>query len=366
MRRFISATILVFALFGSISAQSLEWIDGSELNVCGHTIRNAENPYSRIDAKAYGFENNAIIRYSRYSSGLYIMFKTNSSQVAVDWTLVSPKLRFNMTPIVQLGVDLYVKQDGEWRFCSTGRVSANSNVTNYKKTLVRNMDNSEKEFMLYLPLWNEVSALKIGVDSDANIEAAPSPYRYRVVTYGTSTLHAASPSRPGIAPLARLSRMLGVDFVNFSYSGQGKMEPESAKVLADCQTDAIVCYCFGNTTPTEIEERIDSFVEQVVSAHPDKAIIFLPPFLYNPNNVDLVKREYSIKKRETIARKMAVLTKKYKNLYYIDIKDACGLDNEASIDNSHPNDLGFERILHSYGPEIAKILKKYGIKTIKR
>ena len=366
MKRLLSAIVLVCALFGSATAQGLEWIDGTSLNICGHTIRNAENPYSRLDAKPYGFENNAIIRYSRYPSGVYVMFKTNSSQVAVDWTLASPKLRDNMTPIVQLGVDLYVKQNGEWRFCNTGRVSTKPNVTNYKKTLVRNMDNSEKEFMLYLPLWNEVTELKIGIDSDAKISATPSPYKHRVVVYGTSTLHAASPSRPGMAPLARLSRMLGVDFINFSYSGQGKMEPESAAVLADCKADAIICYCFGNTTPTEIEERVDNFVAQVVKAHPDKAIIFMPPFLYNPHNLDLVKREYSAKKRETIARKMAVLTKKYKNVYYIDIKEACGTDNEASIDNSHPNDLGFDRILQSYSPEIAKILKKYGIKTIKR
>ena len=366
MKRFFTLFALALALLGSASAQKLDWVDGTSLNICGHTIRNAENPYSRLDAKQYGFENNAIIRYSRYPSGVYVMFKTNSSQVAVDWTLASPKVRDNMTPIVQLGVDLYVKQNGEWRFCSVGRVSAKPEVTTYKKTLVRNMNNSEKEFMLYLPLWNEVTELKIGVDSDSYIIATPSPYKQRVVTYGTSTLHAASPSRPGMAPLARMSRMLGVDFVNFSYSGQGKMEPESAAVLADCETDAIICYCFGNTTPTEIEERIDNFTEQLVKAHPDKAIIFLPPFLYNPLNVNLVKHEFSIKKRETIARKMAVLTKKYKNVYYIDIPDACGPDNDASIDNSHPNDLGFDRILQNYAPKIAKILNKYGIKTIKR
>ena len=144
------------------------------------------------------------------------------------------------------------------------------------------------------------------------------------------------------------------------------MEPESANVLADCETDAIICYCFGNTTPTEIEERVDAFVERVAKAHPDKAIIFMPPFLYNPNNLDLLKREFAVKKRETIDRKMGVLTKKYKNVYYINIKDACGTDNEASIDNSHPNDLGFDRILQSYGPKIAKILNKHGIKTTKR
>ena len=365
MKRFLSLLFLAIALFGSAVAQSTKWVDAKSLNICGHTIRNAENCYSRIETKPYGFDNRAIIRYSRYSSGMYVMFKTNSSFISAEWSVASVKVRDNMTPLVQLGVDLYIKQNGEWRFCSVGRVSTDPKVTTYKKRLIRNMDSSEKEFMLYLPLWSEITNLKIGVESGATIEATPSPYKHRVVTYGTSTLHSASPSRPGMAPLARLSRMLGIDFVNFSYSGQGKMEPESAEVLADCETDAIVCYCFGNTTPQQIEERVDGFVERLVKAHPDKAIIFMPPFLNNENSPDLLKRKKVLEKREVINRKMAALTKKYKNVHFINIKDACGDDYEASIDNSHPNDLGFERILNSYGPKIGKILKKYGIKGTK-
>ena len=363
MKRILATAILAVALVGSAMAKTeLKWVDGTDLNICGHTIRNAENPYSRINAEAYGFKNNAILRYSHYSTGLYVMFKTNSSQISAEWNVASVKIRDNMTPIVQLGVDLYVKQNGKWRFCSVGRVSTNPKVTTYKKSLVKNMDNSEKEFMLYLPLWSEITDLKIGIDKGAEIMAIPSPYKHRVVSYGTSTLHAASPSRPGMAPLARLSRQLGVDFVNFSYSGQGKMEMESAEVLADCETDAIICYCFGNTTAQQVEERVDAFVERLVKAHPDKAIIFMPPYLNGAYHMDLKKRAKSINKREVITKKMTAITKKYKNVYFINVKDSCGTDLEASIDNSHPNDLGFDRILKSYGPKIAKILKKHGIK----
>ena len=365
MKRLLLLAICALTLI-SANAQ-LKWVDATTLNICGHTIRNAENPYSRIETKPYGFTNKAIIRYSQYSTGLYVMFKTNSTRISAEWSLANVKIRDNMTPIVQLGVDLYVKgEDGKWRFCSVGRVSTNPKVTTYNKALVKHMKQTEKEFMLYLPLWAEVTSLKIGIDEDATIEAIPSPYKHRVVTYGTSTLHAASPSRPGMGPLARMSRALVIDFVNFCYSGQGKMEPESADVLADCQTDAIICYCFGNTSAEQIEERVDGFAERIAKAHPDKAIIFLPPFLNGKYHVDQVKSARSIEKRATIERKMAVLTKKYKNIYYIDIPDACGNDGEASIDNSHPNDLGFDRILNAYGPKIAKILKKYGIKPNKR
>ena len=359
-------TLLLLVLLCSLSLSAMaqtKWVDATTLNICGHTIRNAKNPYSRLETKPYGFTNKAIIRYSQYSTGLYVMFKTNSSQISAEWTVKSVKIRDNMTPIVQLGVDLYVKQNGKWQFCSVGRVSTNPEVKTYNKPLIKHMDRSEKEFMLYLPLWSEVTELKIGVDEDATIEAIPSPYKHRVVSYGTSTLHAASPSRPGMAPLARLSRQLGVDFVNFSYSGQGKMEPESADVLTECQTDAIICYCFGNTKAHEVEERVDGFVAQLVKAHPDKAIIFMPPYLNGEYSLNLQKRKSVLEKRAVINRKMKALDKKYKNVYFLNIKDSCGTDLEASIDNSHPNDLGFDRILQSYGPQIAKILKKHGIEV---
>ena len=366
MKKIVLTFFAIVATFAATAANALKWVNATSLNICGHTLRNAENPYSRIEAKPYGFTNKSILLYSRYSSGLYVMFKTNSTRISAEWSVAKSRVRDHMTPVVQLGVDLYAKEKGgKWRFCSVGRVKTNPTITKYNKRLVSNMEQTEKEFMLYLPLWSEITELKIGVDEGATIEAIPSPYKHRVVTYGTSTLHAVSPSRPGMAPLARLSRMLGVDFVNFSYSGQGKMEPESAAVLADCKTDAIICYCFGNTSPQQIEERVDGFVESVAKAHPDKAIIFLPPLLNGKNLLDLKKREQAIAKREVLHRKMHVLTKKFKNVYYIDIPDADGGDGEASIDNSHPNDLGFERILQCYAPKIAKILKKHGIKTNK-
>lgn len=364
MKRFFLLVAIIF-FFASAKGET-KWVDATTLTICGHTLRNAENPYSRINAEAYGFTNKAIIRYSQYSIGLYVMFKTNSSQISAEWSVASVKVRDNMTPIVQLGVDLYVKQDGKWRFCSVGRVSTNPKVTTYKKSLVKNMDNREKECMLYLPLWSEVKDLKIGIDEDATIEAIPSPYKHRVVTYGTSTPHGASPSRPGLAMLARMSRDLGIEFTNFCYSGQGKMEAESADVLADCKTDAILCYCFGNTTAKQIEERVDGFTERLVKAHPGKPIIFIRPFHTPERFFDLAKRAEYEEKFEVITRKMKALTKRYKDVYYLDEPTAHGTDNEDTIDNSHLNDMGFDRVLKCYEPKIAKILKKYGIKTTQK
>ena len=69
-----------------------------------------------------------------------------------------------------------------------------------------------------------------------------------------------------------------------------------------------------------------------------------------------------IKKFEVIERKMEALTKQYKNVYYLNEPTAHGDDHEDTIDNSHLNDMGFDRVLKVYEPLIAEILKKYGIK----
>lgn len=364
MKKFILFAIMVFAVT-SVFGET-KWVDATTLNICGHTIENAKNPYSRINSKEYGFTNNAINSYSRYSTGLYIMFKTNSKNIYADWIVSSAKqrynVRYNITAATQFSVDLYIKVDGKWRFCNIGRVSTDKEVVNFKKALAKNMAEGEKECMLYLPLWSEVKELKIGVDEDATIKAIPSPYKHRVIFYGTSTTHGASPSRPGLSMLARMSRDLGIDFVNFSYSGQGKMEPESAEVIADCKTDAVICYCFGNTTAQEVEERVDGFTERLVKAHPGKPIIFIRPFHTPERFFDLKRKAMYAEKLEVITRKMKALTKRYKDVYYLDIPTAHGTDNEDTIDNSHLNDMGFDRVLKAYEPKIAKILKKYGIK----
>ena len=59
------------------------------------------------------------------------------------------------------------------------------------------------------------------------------------------------------------------------------------------------------------------------------------------------------------------ICKRHKDVYYLDIPFAHGADYEGTVDNSHLTDLGYDRAIQAYQPKIAKILKKYGIKTQK-
>ena len=361
--------LLTFALLFAVSTsalaqpkQSLKFVDATTLNICGHTLPTDKSPYFRFDPEPYGFKEKNIVRYARYSTGLYVMFRTNSSQVVAAWENVSRRPGDNMTAITQLGLDLYIKHNGHWVFCQSGRVSTDPEKNKRTKTIVKNLAPGEKEFMLYLPLWCELKSLEIGVDADAVIEPMPSPYKYKVINYGTSITHGASASRPGLTWSARMSRNLGIDFINVGFSGNGKMQPEVVPLLAKCEADALLCYCFGNPTAEEIEQRVDYFVDELVKAHPGKPIIFIRPLHNEMDYFDMVQRERLAHKLSVINRKIAEIRKRHKDVYYLDEPFPHGNDMEGSVDKSHLNDLGFDRVIKTYQPQIAKILKKYGIK----
>jgi lysophospholipase L1-like esterase len=57
-----------------------------------------------------------------------------------------------------------------------------------------------------------------------------------------------------------------------------------------------------------------------------------------------------------------LLQKGMKNLYFITSENMIGMDHEGTIDGTHPNDLGYDRMLHYIQPLITDILNKYGIK----
>jgi hypothetical protein len=365
MKHLLSLLALLLAVSTSVVAQEkqpLKFVDATTLNICGHTLPTEKSPYFRFDCEPYNVNNSYIELYSRYSTGLYVMFRTNSSQIAATWENVPRRVGDNMTAITQLGLDLYIKHEGRWVFCQSGRVSTDTTKSKRTKTIVKNLADGEKEFMLYLPLWCELKSLEIGVDEDATIEPIPSPYKYKVINYGTSITHGASASRPGLTWSARMSRNMGVDFLNVGFSGNGKMQREIVPLLCKVECDALLCYCFGNPSAKEIEERVDYFVDELVKAHPGKPIIFIRPLHNELEYFDMVKREQLVHKLSVINRKIAEIKKRHKDVYYLDEPFPHGDDFEGSVDKSHLNDLGFDRVIKTYQPQIAKIFRKYGIK----
>ena len=358
MRRFISIFALLCAFTLSAAAQELKWVNAIDLGIQGYTKKTDKSPYYRFDHTPYEWNNKTIVSHAKKCTGLYITFKTNSKNIWATWENTPSRMGDNMTGIVQKGLDLYIKENGKWKFAGVGRVSSVPEKSKRTKAIVKNMVEGEKEFLLYLPIWCEMLSLEIGVDSNATIEGLPSPFRHKVIVHGSSITHGASASRSGLTYSALLSRNLGIDFVNFGFSGECKMQPQFLEFLKTCECDAFLFDAFSNPHAKEIGERLIPFVEGLVKAHPGKPLIFLQsPILETQNTA---QKERFNTRIELSRKMMKELSKKYKDVYYLEVEGAVGKD--GFIDGSHPTDLGFHRFVAAYQPKIAKILKKYGIK----
>ena len=167
------------------------------------------HPYYRVDTTRYRFDNATIRHYCGYPAGVAVLFTTDSRRIEARWTTAPRSYGWNMTPVLQRGMDLYVRENGVWTMAGAARPGLQDR---HASTIVEHMDGQPKECMLYLPAWSELLTLEIGVDEGASVTPLESPYKHRVIVFGSSVTHGASASRPGMTYPARMSRMTGIEF----------------------------------------------------------------------------------------------------------------------------------------------------------
>ena len=228
--------------------------------------------------------------------------------------------------------------------------------------LVGNMDYTDKECLLYLPLYSEVNSVQIGIAKGYTIEASENPFRHRVGIFGSSYTHGSSTSRGGMTYPAQFSRNTGIQLLSLGCSGNCKMQTYFAEVLCNAEVDALIFDAFSNPDAKMIEERLFPFIEKIQSAHPDIPLIFQKTIRRERRNFDLQHETYEQAKMDMAEKLMKEACKKYKNVYYVDTTNATSYDNNAQVDGVHPDNYGYSLWAKSIEKPVLKILKKYGIK----
>lgn len=343
-----------------LSAQpTRQYVDASQLTII-NKAQDDNLTFSRLDGSKYEIADSTVLKYLTYSTGMAVLFRTDSHAIHARWSTLYRELKANMTPAFQSGLDLYIRSNGRWVFAGIAR--PNSLGTEHEFTLVKGMGDGVKECMVYLPMFNALKSLEIGVDSGAMIEAAPSPFKHKILFVGSSLTHGASASRAGTSYVAHLGRIFDAHTPNIGLSGLCRLDDFLADIICDTQADAYVIDAFSNPTAQQIEQRLEGFVERIVAAHPDKPIIFLQTVYRDADYFNLAMRKRNIAQRTAAEQGLAELCKRYKNIYFINPALYSGTDQEGTVDGIHLNDIGVQRTLKVIVPKMEKILKKYGIK----
>ncbi|WP_143715713.1 SGNH/GDSL hydrolase family protein [Pedobacter heparinus] len=335
---------------------SIVYTNASSLYMSGKLF-NTANPYQRIDTAKYPTLPAPVKRLLTHSAGLAICFSSNSTSISAKWCINKPLSYSNMTTINSQGLNLYVQNKGKWQFAG---VAKPDNKKCAQAVIVENMAKGEKKFMLYLPTYNELSSLEIGVAPGSSIKSTANVFKKRIAVYGSSVTQGASASRSGLAYPAMLSRHFGYDFINIGMSGSAKMEPAVVAMVNDVEADAYLLDCIPNASVQQIKDRTLNMVVAIQKAHPGKPIILLNSISREQGFVD-VKMGAKVLAQNKAVDSIAniLLTRHTRDFYFIDVKDFFGDDHEASTDYAHPNDLGNYRFVQKLQPIIAAIFKKY-------
>lgn len=354
--------LLGSALFAAASyaASPVRYVDAATLTVIGKALPT-ELPYNRIDtarfrvpAKTAGF--------CYHSTGLAVVFRTDSRTICARWETSGKNPGANMTAIAQKGLDLYIRRGGEWVFAGVGTPKIDGRNDRHEATLVSTLEEGEKECLLYLPLYDQLKRLEIGVDRQSDIAPMENPFRRRIVIHGSSITHGIAAGRAGMCYSSRLGRDLGLYFINLGFSGQCTMQPEFASYLAHIEADAFILDCFSNPSAKTIDERFDAFVDTLRKAHPATPLIFLQTIRRETRNFSTKIEKFESDKMAAAEARIRERMKTDKHIYFVAPGDLLGSDHIATTDGIHPTDLGFTRMLERIEPPIRKILKKYGIR----
>ena len=322
----------------------LAWHDVTTWGVEGRAFGELERKrwFDRFPASADGQVTPAVWNLSRDSAGLMVRFKTDSSYIWADYTLLRERINgVNMTPIGASGLDLYARDDaGKWRWVGVARPEKKEVRVELANTLKPGL----REYAIYLPLYNGVEKLSVGVAPSATFEPLAPRTDKPIVFYGTSITHGASASRPGMVHTAILGRRFDRSVINLGFSGNGRMDAAVGDLLIKIDAAVYVIDCLPNMGAAAVREKCLPLINQLRAARPTTPIVLVEDRRYT-NSWIQPKRDQDHSDNHAALReayeklKAAGIT----GLFYIGGDDLLGNDGEGATDGSHPNDLGFMR-----------------------
>jgi len=255
------------------------------------------------------------------------------------------------------GLDLYCLHNGHWQFVDSGRPTGKVSQT----VIINHMDGNEREYMLYLPLYDGLKKLEIGIDPKAAIgdPLVDSPKRDKpVVFYGTSITQGGCASRTGMSYTNQLSRMLDRQTINLGFSGNGRLDLEIADAMADINASCFVIDCLPNVTLEQMNEKYIPFLEIIRKKKPDVPILLVENIYYPPMYFDQKTFETITEENEALKNIYRIQKKGGdRNIFYMDAKNLIGNDSESTVDGVHLTDLGFFRMSKNLYPMLRKIIK---------
>ncbi|UHG92461.1 SGNH/GDSL hydrolase family protein [Spirosoma oryzicola] len=328
--------------------------------------KDVQSLYDRLPAQAEKKVRNIVWNLSHNAAGLLIRFKASTDQLVVRYAVTGAHALPHMPATGVSGVDLYaLTSDGDWRWC-TGKYAFKDTIEYRFANLEPNDSYHQKgrEYRLYLPLYNSVKWLEIGVPKGASFTPLPTRVEKPIVVYGTSIAQGACASRPGMAWPAILGRKLDRPVINLGFSGNGRLEKEIVQLLPDIDAKLYVLDCLPNLvatvgiSPDEIKTRIMESVKTLRQKRPAVPVLLVEHAGYTDGSLNPSRRKLYTDVNETMRQAFSQLQSEGVDQIYLLPNTTFHLDMDDTVDGTHPTDLGMQHYADAYEKSIRPILNE--------
>ena len=179
IRPFLSCVFtlaLLSILVGTAASQEkvadagIQWHDVSQWGIEGRILPDQERVcwFDRLPASAEMTVTPSVWNLSRDSSGMMVRFRTDATAIHVHYKVLKSNLAMPHMPATGVsGVDLYARDtNGQWKWVQVTIPDAQE----MKVEIVNGLAPGDREYAAYLPLYNGVEFMRIGVPVDSKFE----------------------------------------------------------------------------------------------------------------------------------------------------------------------------------------------------
>jgi len=329
----------------------LEFFDATQspFEISGLPFFQKDKKFCRIPLEYLERVSEGVKILAWHTSGVQIRFSSNASQIGLSAELRELSEMSHMPLSGNSGFDLYLGAGKDKKFVKSLRPSFHQGSIN--QLAVNDQCNDMRQWTLYLPLYNGVNSVKIGVNKGASIEA-PAEFTIKkpILFYGHSITQGGCASRPGNSYTSQVCRWLDADMVNLGFSGSALGELDIAEVITKIDASVFVMdYDHNAPTVEHLSGTHENMFRFIRGKRPDLPVVFV------------TRTDYDRDRREGDLRKL-VISRTYRvakdngdpRVWLVDGQTLLGSEDRdaCTVDGCHPNDLGFYRISKGIYPYI--------------
>lgn len=361
LRNYLLSTLFICANTFLVPAQT-KWVNplvDTPNGIHGqYWQEEIKGSYVRLPDRVRSKVRDDVWNLSRHSAGLSIVFRSNAPEIKVRYGVTGGLCWSQMPSTGVSGIDLYATDLNGGRHWCSGNFMFGDTISYTYSNLTYDTKDRGYEYHLYLPLYNGVKWLEIGVPEHNQLVFEPASVEKPIVVYGTSIAQGACASRPGMAWTNIIEREMEHPIINLGFSGNGKLEPELFDILSEIDAKLYIIDCMPNLfgeASAVIYDRAVNGVHRLREKH-STPILLVEHSGYTNYETNIKKEESFRKANLELKRAYNALKKEgIKDIYYM-THEEIGLTMDDMVEGIHPSDLGMRKHADNYSKKIKEIL----------